>query len=272
MFTPRLFKLLGLSVRPPSTDFFIDVVERNLAARRAGTRRGDFLDLLLEAQQNSNKPDSKYVMSDITIVAQCVMFIIAGYDTTAALLAFSSYLLAKNKDQQQRLRDEVQWVVAEHGGLTYHGIMEAKLLDACLQETLRIYPAGIILERACTKTYTLPGTDLTLQPGDLVHVPVWSLQHDARYWPDPEAFLPDRFLPENKNNNHAYTHMPFSLGPRNCIAMRFALLEAKVVLAKLLLEAELELAPGHEELVLETSKSQLRSKHGLKLVLKPVKG
>lgn len=55
-------------------------------------------------------------------------------------------------------------------------------------------------------------------------------------------------------------------------AMRFALLEAKVVLAKLLLEAELELAPGHEELVLETSKSQLRSKHGLKLVLKPVKG
>lgn len=72
-------------------------------------------------------------MSDITIVAQCVMFIIAGYDTTATLLAFSSYLLAKNKDQQQRLRDEVQWVVAEHGGLTYHGIMEAKLLDACLQ-------------------------------------------------------------------------------------------------------------------------------------------
>lgn len=68
MFVPRLFKLLGLSVRPPSTDFFIDVVERNLAARRAGTRRGDFLDLLLEAQQNSKKPDSKYGKSYVQAV------------------------------------------------------------------------------------------------------------------------------------------------------------------------------------------------------------
>lgn len=72
-------------------------------------------------------------MSDITIVAQCVLFIIAGYDTTASLLGFVSYLLAKNKDQQQRLRGEVQQMVEEHGGLTYQGIMEAKLLDACLQ-------------------------------------------------------------------------------------------------------------------------------------------
>lgn len=55
-------------------------------------------------------------------------------------------------------------------------------------------------------------------------------------------------------------------------AMRFALLEAKVALAKLLLKTELELAPGHEQLVLETSKSQLRPKHGVKLLLKPIKG
>lgn len=72
-------------------------------------------------------------MSDLTIVAQCVLFIIAGYDTTALLLAFTSFLLAKNTDQQKRLRDEVRQVVAQHDGLTYDGIMEAKFLDACLQ-------------------------------------------------------------------------------------------------------------------------------------------
>lgn len=73
------------------------------------------------------------VLKEITMVAQSVLFIVAGYDTTASLLAFSSLLLAKNKDQQVRLREEVQQVVEEHGGLTYQAIMEAKLLDACLQ-------------------------------------------------------------------------------------------------------------------------------------------
>ena len=66
-------------------------------------------------------------------MAQSTLFIIAGYDTTASLLAFSSYLLAKNKDQQQRLRDELQQMMVEHGGITYQGIIECKLLDACLQ-------------------------------------------------------------------------------------------------------------------------------------------
>lgn len=73
------------------------------------------------------------MLSNLSIVAQSVLFIVAGYDTTASLLAFSSFLLAKNKDQQQRLRDEVRQIVAEHGDITYQGIMEAKLLDACLQ-------------------------------------------------------------------------------------------------------------------------------------------
>lgn len=73
------------------------------------------------------------MLSDLSLVAQSVLFIIAGYDTTASLLAFSSYLVAKHKDQQQRLRDEVRQIVTEHGELTYQGILEAKLLDACLQ-------------------------------------------------------------------------------------------------------------------------------------------
>ena len=61
------------------------------------------------------------------------MFLVAGYDTTTSLLSFSSFLLAKHKDQQQRLRDEVQQLVKEHGCITYQGIMEAKLLEASLQ-------------------------------------------------------------------------------------------------------------------------------------------
>ncbi|KAG0722237.1 Cytochrome P450 3A31 [Chionoecetes opilio] len=270
MCMPRLFKLLGLSVNPPEVDFFADVVQETVAARKAGKRRGDFLDLMLEARDSSDDPSSKHVLTDHSLVAQSVLFFIAGYDTTASLLSFSSFLLAKNKDQQRRLRDELRQMVAEHGDITYHAIMEATLLDACLQETLRLYPAFTMIERACTKTTKLPGTDLTCRPGDLVQVPVWSLHHDPRYWPDPEAFIPDRFLPENKGNIHPFTHMPFGMGPRNCIAMRFALLEAKVALAKLLLTAELEVAPGFM-LTLETVNAVMHPKDGIMLSLKPVK-
>ncbi|XP_063858472.1 cytochrome P450 9e2-like isoform X2 [Scylla paramamosain] len=209
------------------------------------------------------------VLSQRSLIAQSVLFIIAGYETTASLLDFSSFLLAKHKNQQQRLREEVRQLVKKYGGITYHGIMEGKLLKACLQETLRLYPPALFMERYCTKAYKLPGTDLTIRPGDIVQAPIWALHHDPRHWPDPEAFIPDRFLPENKGNINSFAHMPFGMGPRNCLAMRFALMEAKVALAKLLLGAELELAPGHEEVTLDEQGAFLRSKD-LNIKVKPI--
>ncbi|XP_063856584.1 cytochrome P450 3A11-like [Scylla paramamosain] len=268
---PRLFKLLNLSLNPPEVDFFIDVVEQAIVSRKAGMKRGDFLDLLIEARDQPDNPNSNHVMTDLAMVSQSVLFIIAGYDTTASLLANSSFLLAKNKVHQQRLRNELQQMIAEHGKITYQGIMEAKFLDACLQESLRLYPPATMIERLCTKSYRLPGTDLIMKPGNLVQFPTWSIHHDPNNWPDPEAFIPDRFMPENKGNIKPFTHLPFGMGPRNCIAMRFALMEAKVALSKLLLEVELEVAPGHEEMVLETVNGLLRPKEGVMLLLKPIK-
>lgn len=78
------------------------------------------------------------VLNSRSMVAQSFMFILAGFDTTASVLAFSSFLLAKNKDQQQRLRDEVRQIVKKHGDITYQGIIEAKLLDACLQGSYEV--------------------------------------------------------------------------------------------------------------------------------------
>ncbi|MDK2413634.1 cytochrome P450, partial [Aphanizomenon sp. 202] len=84
----------------------------------------------------------------------------AGYDTTASTLAFASILLAKHPEIQQRLRQEMSEMVEEHGDITYQGIMEAKYLDACVMETLRLYPPGLFLERKCIKEYKIPGTDV----------------------------------------------------------------------------------------------------------------
>lgn len=271
---PKLAKLLNIQLTHENMAFFADVVMETLKQRKAGAKRGDFLDLMLEARedqdQSTGKKKPKYPLSDDTIIASSVLFIIAGYDTTANTLGNASFLLAKHTQEQELLREELRKAIAEHGSLTYQAIMEAKYLDGCVSESLRIYPPAHITERACTKPYVLPGTDLLIPKGQMVSVPIWSLHHDQKYWPDPEKFDPTRFFPENKDRIVSGTYLPFGLGPRNCLAMRFALMEAKLALARTVLEFELRCAPGHEELELSLAPGIMRPKEDVFVTLTPI--
>ncbi|ROT64020.1 putative cytochrome P450 6a2 [Penaeus vannamei] len=269
---PSLAKLLNLRFTHPEADFLEEVVRHTIKERMKGERRGDFLDLLLEARNPDgaakevkgtgvdSTTKSKYLLDDTTIASQCLLFLIAGYETTATTLGFAAFQLAKNPSAQGKLRQEIQDLVHEEGDITYQGVMEAKYLDACLMAPF--------IERICTRDYRLPGTDLTIKAGDKVQCPVWSIHHDPKYWPEPNEFRPERFLPENRASQKNFAHMPFGIGPRNCLAMRFALMEAKVVLSKLLLAGELHPAPGHEEIVLEPGMGIIRAKGGVKVTLK----
>ncbi|XP_027231239.1 cytochrome P450 3A41 isoform X2 [Penaeus vannamei] len=280
---PKLGKMLNMRLSVPAVDFFADVARETMRARRSGNKRGDFLDLLLEAEvstgdaegttalQDDKSSKSQQPLDELTIISQSVLFLAAGYDTTASTLAFASFLLAKHPEIQHRLRQELSEMVEEHGDITYQGIMEAKYLDACLMETLRLYPPTVLLERKCIKEYKIPGTDVTISPGLMVICPVYHIHRDPKYWPEPEEFRPERFLPENKANITHLTHIPFGIGPRNCIAMRFALMETKVGLAKMLLASDVKLAPGHEEIKTDFGLGLLRPKDGVNLLLTPLK-
>lgn len=70
---------------------------------------------------------------------------------------------------------------------------------------------------SCVHPFRLPGTSITVEAGTMVTVPTWSLHRDPLYWSNPEEFLPQRFLPENKDKIITGTYLPFGLGPRNCI-------------------------------------------------------
>ncbi|KAK7074659.1 hypothetical protein SK128_004597 [Halocaridina rubra] len=272
MASPTLFKLSKLRLYTEDVDFFHDIVQKAIAARKEGQKRGDYLDLLLEAQKDNDNVNksSKLVLDNTSIVAQSVLFIIAGYDTAASAMAFTSYLLAKNYDEQQHLRQELQELCDEHGKLTYQSIMEAKYLNACLLETMRLYSPIVITERLCTKPYQIPGTNVKLNVGDLVQFPIWSIHMDEQYWPEPKKFKPERFMPENKDSLTNYTHLPFGLGPRNCLAMRFALMESKLALAKLVLAADLSVEPGHE-LSYITAGGIVQAKNGIPVVITPLR-
>jgi cytochrome P450 family 6 len=84
-------------------------------------------------------------------------------------------------------------------------------------ETLRKYPPVPFLTRECTKRYTVPGTDVTIEKGTLVVIPVIGFHKDQKYYPNPEKFEPDRFSQEMKNQRPHFTYLPFGEGPRICI-------------------------------------------------------
>ncbi|KAJ8964152.1 hypothetical protein NQ314_005093 [Rhamnusium bicolor] len=81
----------------------------------------------------------------------------------------------------------------------------------------RLYPPVVSLTRNCVKEYNLRDTDITIEEGTQVLIPLYSLQRDPDHYPDPDKFDPERFTPENKLARHPYVHLPFGEGPRNCI-------------------------------------------------------
>ncbi|XP_037092122.1 cytochrome P450 9e2-like [Pollicipes pollicipes] len=221
--------------------FFSRVVNKTIAHREAkGSSRRDFLQLLLETKDK----DGNRVLSNESIVTQSVLFFIAGYDTTATLLTFAGYSLATNPDCQRAAHREIDDVLERYGGqMTYEAVSEMTYMDRVLNETLRMYPPAPRLERQCSKDYILPGTSVHIPRGTLVQMPVVIMHRDPDIYPDPLRFDPDRFLPEEKEKRHPCSYLPFGNGPRNCIAMRFALFEAKVALIAVLRENSLKPGP-----------------------------
>ncbi|XP_076352547.1 cytochrome P450 3A8-like [Tachypleus tridentatus] len=258
---PSIMKLFKIPVIDPSgMEFFKKLTLKIIDQRKHSpeTKRIDFLQLLLETMDNklqnskediknvnnygyeeenfkffNNKLQNKYLTED-ELVAQCVIFFLAGYETTASALSYIVYLLALNQDCQNKLYQEIDETIPSQEHETYEAISSMKYLDAVVCETTRIYPPASLGERRALEDYTFDDIGLTIPKDTPVRFPIYAMHHDPKNFPDPEKFDPDRFLPENKSNIVPYTYIPFGAGPRNCIGMRFALMEIKLCLVHIL--------------------------------------
>lgn len=101
-----------------------------------------------------------------------------------------------------------------------------------IDETLRMFPAAVRLDRVASEDFEFEG--MKIEKGQMVVVPLWALHHDPELYPDPDQFDPERFNNENKKKRDNNTYLPFGNGPRNCLGMRFAILEIKLTLANVL--------------------------------------
>ena len=186
--------------------------------------------LIKETMNELKKP-----LSTDEIVSNSVLFLAVGYDTTGSLITTTSYLLTVNPDKQQKLYEEVKSAHEQNGGkFNYETVSGLKYLDAVISESLRIYPPAPLIERRALEEYTFKKNGIFIPKGGIVWLPIWNIHHEPKYWNDPWKFEPERFLPENRDKIIPYSYIPFGGGPRNCIGMRFALLEAKLAIANLI--------------------------------------
>merc|ERR550519_2419869 len=179
---------------------------------------------------NVNK---KTLIDEANIVATAMVLLIAGYDTTGVTLSFAAYELANHPDIQEKLREEIDEAFEEAGDKMpdYSIIQNLPYLDQVIHETLRHHTIVGYNTRSSVGDYTLPGTNIHLKNNDMVALNVMALHMNPKFYPNPEVFNPENFSKEAKAGRHPYTFLAFGQGPRGCIGMRFALLEAKIALA-----------------------------------------
>ncbi|XP_032683018.1 uncharacterized protein LOC116849715 [Odontomachus brunneus] len=242
---PWLARILNLKlIRQKIADFFQDLVETTIKTRDENNIvRPDMLQLMMETR---NKKEGKRELTIGDMTSQAFSFFFGGFESTSTLMCFAAHEIAVNEDVRKKLQNEIDQVLEDtNGQAPYEAINGMEYLDAILNEALRMYPVAILTDRACTENFELPPTlpgakPYTVKKGDVVWIPIYALQHDPKYFEDPEKFYPERFLGEQKKhilNTGAY--LPFGLGPRMCIGNRFALLETKVLLFHLLARCDL---------------------------------
>jgi cytochrome P450 len=130
------------------------------------------------------------------------------------------------------------FVINKNGEITYESVHEMTFMEMVIDETMRMYPASSRTDRAASSDYEYK--NMKIKKGDIVNILIYAIHHDETYYPEPYKFMPERFSEINKKTRPNETFIPFGAGPRSCVAMRFALLEIKLLLASILTKYKFE--------------------------------
>ncbi len=193
----------------------------------------DLLDMLLEARYEDGSPMSRRQLLD-----EVLILFTAGHETTANALSFTLYFLAKNKDIQEKVYEELTSINLQNDNIM-EWLGKLKYTKKCIEESLRFYPPAYVIDREAAEDDEPEG--LSLAKGNLVLMSVYELHRHRNFWKDPETYNPDRFEEINSKelNNYYY---PFGAGPRMCIGNNFAMYEMIMTIARVIDEYEISTA------------------------------
>ncbi|XP_034651360.1 cytochrome P450 4e2-like [Drosophila subobscura] len=217
-------------------DFTHDVIEKRVKAHKDGTatkRQVDefsgksmaFLDTLLSATIDGRPLTTQELYEEVST------FIFAGHDTTTSGISFAVYLLSRHQDEQRKLYEEQREVMGDDGmgrNATFQEISQMKYLDLFIKEAQRVYPSVPFIGRYAETDHVIDG--ILVPKGTTLNLGLSLLGYNDRVFKDPHKFRPERFEEQKPG---PFEYVPFSAGPRNCIGQKFALLQIKTVVSKI---------------------------------------
>ncbi len=215
---------------------------------------------VLERLVHAKDPESGTGLSDEELRDEVLTLMLAGHETSAHTLTWIIGLLAKHQDKQKRLQSEID-NFSEHS--LYNINEQIPFLYWIILEGMRLYPAFPVLSRKCATEDQLG--PYRIPPQTNVVIPIFVIQSLKENWESAKQFLPERFEDENLSKNVAY--MPFSKGPRKCLAEHFALTEMGIILYKIFKNFDVELV--NEDLPMAEAYFSLKPVGGMKVVLRP---
>ena len=251
-------------VRPPGLAAFVRarrrvdaVVYRMIAAHRQRSSHGSSLLDLMLAGSPDGSPGSEQSLRD-----QVITIFLAGYETVANALSWTWYLLSQNPDCERRFHDEIEHELP--GRLpAFDDLPRLRYVEMVLAESMRLYPPAWAMGRYARNDFQLG--DFLLPAKTTVLMSQFITHRDARYFPDPLRFDPERFTPEARSRRTKLTYFPFGAGVRQCIGESFAWMEGVLLLATLAQKWKLRLVPGHR--VEPEPLITLRPRYGMRMQL-----
>jgi len=227
-------------VRDLADEMSDSLVYRIIEERRSrGGDGNDLLSRLIAAMDEDGTQMTPRQLRDETMT-----LFLAGHETTALTLSWTWYLLAQNPAAEARLHEELSRVLAARRPPEAKDAESLPYLDAVIRESLRLYPPAYLIARAAVEPFDLGG--YSFPAGTTVLMSQWVMHRDPRYFPEPLAFRPERWLDGLSARLPAHAYFPFGGGPRRCIGQGFAMMEAAIVAGTLAQRFRFELEPGQK--------------------------
>jgi cytochrome P450 len=197
-------------------------------------RPNDLLNMLLETRYE----DTGEGMSVKQLVDEIKILFIAGHETTANALTFTLHLLGNHPDVQQKILEEIVNIESETSNVVEQ-LQKMTYINAVLNESMRLYPPAWITDRENVEDDNLG--EFNIKKGTLIGVSFYELHRNPKYWENPDEFIPERFLGEQKKQSLQYFY-PFGAGPRMCIGAGFAIYEMCLTLSYIIKRYRVESA------------------------------
>lgn len=212
----------------------------NIYFRAKKRKRYAMMDTLLQAERSGQ-------IDEEGIIEETDTFTFEGHDTTSSAITFTLLLLAHHPEVQERIFTEIKKIQETDMQLTMDDLSKMEYFDRVIKEALRIYPPVAFISRELSEDFVHDG--FTQPKGSGCNIHIYDIHRDPAAFPDPEKFDPDRFLPQNCEARSNFAFIAFSAGMRNCIGQRFAMLELKTVLAKIITGFKIERVTKRDEVV-----------------------